>query len=214
MRSTTLICLLAIALSTVGLSGASAQDAPPQDDLRLDAPAGWSGEQIALPPAFARDMQLKGIEVIRFAPGMFDAKSASFFSYVLVFRVASEPELNQEVLHREILAYYRGLSKAVLNGRNSDLAPPDFTLQLTATKSQTEVPRPPGMTSFHGELKWLEPFVTRQPQTLQLDFETWQDVEAKHRYLLIMASPQADTAPIWTTMRKIRASFHNARNGR
>ena len=63
----------------------------------------WKGERIRLPPAFAPAMKLKGIEEIRFAPGMFQAQSDSFFSYAFVFSVAKDHELTQEVIQREIL---------------------------------------------------------------------------------------------------------------
>ena len=43
-----------------------------KDGLRLNAPNGWRGERIALPPAFAPKMKFKGVEQVRFAPGMFD----------------------------------------------------------------------------------------------------------------------------------------------
>ena len=40
-------------------------------DIPLEAPEGWKGETISLPPGFAPGMKLQGLEKIRFAPGMF-----------------------------------------------------------------------------------------------------------------------------------------------
>ena len=56
---------------------------PPE--IQIKAPKAWRSETIKLPPAFAPDMTLTGVEEIRFAPGMFQADSDSFFSYFLVF---------------------------------------------------------------------------------------------------------------------------------
>ncbi len=179
--------------------------------LRLDAPAGWTGERITLPPGFARDMKLQGIEEIRFAPGMFDAEAESFFSYVLVFQVGAKPPLSKDVLHRELLAYYRGLSAAVLKGRGMNVDTDGFKLTLKATEASRDAPRPPGMRSLHGELDWVEPFATRKRQTLHLVLEAWQDAAGGQGYLFIMASPQPQTAAIWAEMKKIRAGFHRAR---
>src|SRR4051812_41200275 len=71
----------------------------------------WKGERIELPPSFAPAMALQGIEEIRFAPGMFNPKSDSFFTYALVFSVPKTQELTPEVIKRELLAYYRGLAE-------------------------------------------------------------------------------------------------------
>src|SRR5262245_34223057 len=75
------------------------------------------GARIDLPPRFAPAMTLNGIDEIRFAPGMFDAKSDSFFTYVFVFSIPKEQVLTPEVIQREMLAYYRGLSEAVSKGK-------------------------------------------------------------------------------------------------
>ena len=56
---------------------------------------------------------LKGFEEIRFAPGMFDAKSDSFFSYGFVLQCEPEPKLTDAVVKQELLTYYRGLAEAV-----------------------------------------------------------------------------------------------------
>jgi len=52
---------------------------------QMPSPKGWRKERIKLPPAFAPKMNWKGHEDIRFAPGMFDPKSDSFFSYDILF---------------------------------------------------------------------------------------------------------------------------------
>src|SRR4051812_23762235 len=69
----------------------------------------WKGERIELPPGFAPRMTLRGVEEIRFAPGMFDARADSFFTYAFVFSVPKNQALTQEVMQSEILIYYRGL---------------------------------------------------------------------------------------------------------
>ena len=97
-----------------GLSETIADE--PKDVIRLDVPQNWSGERIVLPPGFARDMQVKGIEEIRFAPGMFQPGAKDFFSYVIVFRLDDQPKLTVESLNAELLTYYRGLATAVSGG--------------------------------------------------------------------------------------------------
>ena len=56
-----------------------AQEKPGAVKIHLDAPKGWRGEAIQLPPSFAPKMTWKGLEEVRFAPGMFDPKKDDFF---------------------------------------------------------------------------------------------------------------------------------------
>ena len=180
------------------------------DGLQLKAPTGWKGETISLPPSFAPDLKLKGTEVIRFAPGMFNSKSDSFFSYVFVFQVEPGQELTQKVLRQELLVYYRGLAVAVLKNQKVDVDAKSFTLKLEEAKT-TDVARPAGAKMYNGDLKWLEPFVTRKPQTLHLELTAWQDAKSKHNYVFVCASPKKTTEAIWKEMRGIRKSFYQTR---
>ena len=63
-----------------------AQDEAPADELIFKTD--WKGERIVLPPKFAPDMKLTGVEEIRFAPGMFKPESETFFTYVFVFALS------------------------------------------------------------------------------------------------------------------------------
>jgi len=203
MNKHALICCMFL------LSTSIAFGAEPVEDLRLDAPEGWKKERIVLPPTFAPDVKLKGLEEIRFTPGMFQPQSDSFFSYVFVFQLENKPELTLEVTERELLAYYRGLATAVLKGRNASADTTTFTLKLTATGASVEAPKPPqNLKQYTGDLKWVEPFVTGQSQTLHLEVETWQGEDSKHNYMFVCASPKPKTATIWQQMREIRDSFH------
>jgi len=105
---------------------------------KLTAPAAWGGETIQLPPRFAADMKLRGSEYIRFAPGMMKPASDSFFCYVLLFEVQPKPVLTKTVVKDEFLKYYRGLCKAVLNGKLPDVDPSEFTLELQRVMSDAK----------------------------------------------------------------------------
>jgi hypothetical protein len=181
----------------------------PAADVRLNAPEGWRKERIVLPPPFAPDMKLKGLEEIRFAPGMFQLQSDSFFSYVFVFQLENKPELSQEIMERELLAYYRGLATAVLKSRNASVDTNTFTLKLTKASAIDDAPKPPQIPrQFTGDLKWVEPFVTGQSQTLHLELQSWKSQDSNHRFMFVCASPKPKTTAIWRQMREIRNSFH------
>ena len=165
----------------------------------------WAGERIKLPPTFAPKLGLKGIEEILFAPGMFKADEKNFFTYVFLFALERKPELTAEVLRKELLAYYIGLSKNVM--RNPKLDTSKFTVKLQALKLQEASPKGALNAKFYrAEVYWIEPFATKKFQTLYFELQTWQYKGSPFNYLFVCASPQKRLAPIWKTMRGIRAS--------
>lgn len=177
--------------------------------FKLAAPAGWGGETIKLPPGFAPDMKLKGSEHIRFAPGMMKPESNSFFSYAFAFELQPKPVLTEAVVKDEFLKYYRGLCKAVLNGKLPDVDPSEFTLELQRAKSDAKssldekaVDTP---TRYTGVLEWVEPFATKKPQKLNLEIRTW--ASNGRNYIFAGVSPQARDTAIWKQLRTIRDDY-------
>lgn len=187
-------------LLSAGIVGADEPNA-----FKLAAPEGWSGETIALPPGFAPDMALKGSEHIRFAPGMMKATSDSFFSYAFVFELQSKPELTDAVVKEEFLKYYRGLCKAVLNGKAPDVDPSKFTMELEQVKSKPGEKSPDAQTVYTATLEWVEPFATKKPQKLNLEIRTW--TRDNRNYLFACVSPQARDAAIWKQLNGIRDDY-------
>ena len=177
--------------------------------FKLAAPDDWSGETIELPPGFAPDMKLKGHEHIRFAPGMMKATSSSFFSYAFVFELQPKPELTDVVVKEEFLKYYRGLCKAVLNGKLPDVDPSAFTLDLERVKSDTksspEANAAEMPTLYTGTLDWVEPFATKKSQKLNLEIRTW--AKDGRNYIFACVSPQARDTAIWKQLREIRDDY-------
>jgi hypothetical protein len=176
---------------------------------KLAAPAGWGGETIQLPPGFAPEMKLKGSEHIRFAPGMMDPESDTFFSYAFVFELEPMPELTEAVVKEEFLKYYRGLCKAVLKGKLPEVDPSKFTLELQRAKSDAKVTQDDKNADmfvlYTGTLEWVEPFATKKPQTLNLDIQTW--TRNNRSFIFACVSPQARDAEIWKQLHTIRNDY-------
>lgn len=162
---------------------------------------------------FAPAMKLKGIEEIRFAPGMFQAQSESFFSYAFVFSVTKDQELTQAVIQEEMLVYYRGLAESVLKGKGKTAETGKFTFRLERAKQATGTPeRLPAatpVTQYAGELDWIEPFVTGKPQMLHFEIQAWSNPGSSRNYLFVCTSPKArgETDTIWKELRTIRRTF-------
>lgn len=199
-----LAVLLAILAGTSNLLAADAELAK-----HITVPAGWKGEQITLPPSFAREMQFKGIEEARFSPGMFQEKSNTFFSYFFVFEIDPGTELTQKNIEGELLTYYQGLSSTIYKSRKKEIDTSGFTCKLTkATPVDPQKIYPPGLTEYAATVNWTEPFVTQKPQTLNLIIQTWTDKTTGNGYLFACVSPQDMKARIWQTMRNIRDTFY------
>ncbi len=173
----------------------------------------WKGERIALPPRFAPTMKLTGIEEIRFAPGMFQAQSDSFFSYAFVFSVVKEQELTPTVIQREILTYYRGLAESVLKGKDKAVEADKFTFKLEpiqeAIGRPEAIPATTKIAQYSGELTWVEPFVTAKPQVLHFELQSWADPGTARNYLFVCTSPKVrrESEGVWRELRAIRRSF-------
>ncbi len=108
--------------------------AAPRSPIQLKAPEKWSGETITLPPGFARDMAIKGVEVIRFAPGMFDPQAEDFFSYASS-SCRSRKAADGKQLHDEFLstiAVWQRLSRGAEARRRSW----NFKLKLTYAREE------------------------------------------------------------------------------
>ncbi len=165
----------------------------------------WFGERIALPPkGFAPDLGLTGIEEILFAPGMFKADQKNFFTYVFLFALEPKPALTAEVLRKELLVYYTGLSKARMGNPKLDTS--KFTVKLKLMKKNGATPKgAQDVKSYRAEVNWLEPFATKKMQTLYFELQTWKYKGSPYNYLFVCASPQKLGTPIWETMRGIRA---------
>ncbi len=173
------------------------------DPGKLAAPDGWGGETIKLPPGFAPDMTLRGLEHIRFAPGMFKPQSDSFFSYAFVFELRPEPALTQVTVTAELLKYYRGLGKAVMGDKLGNVDPSTFKLELQQVKSNptdAESPR-----RYQGKLRWVEPFATQEPQQLNLEIQSWSG--GSRNFIFVCVSPQPRDAAIWKQLHAVRDAY-------
>lgn len=176
------------------------------NSLKLAAPEGWGGESIQLPPGFAPDMKLKGVEHIRFAPGMMQPNSDSFFCYAFVFELDRTPALSETVIKDEILKYYRGLCKAVLRGATPELDPAKFEFDMMKVDPSSE--KSSASRADHiGKLVWVEPFATRKTQTLHMEIRTWSKDD--QNVMFVAVSPQDRDAKIWTQLRTIRNDYEN-----
>ena len=191
-----LLCIFSLLFIVAG--SCLAQEQHPE--VNFHTPLEWRGETLKLPPGFAPDLKWNGIEHIRFAPGMFQSDSESFFSYVLVFLLNKGDDISDESLHAQILTYYGGLAKAVMGGKSMSVKTEDFQLKLDPAEGDQK-----GKV-WTGVLDWVEPFATQKPQKLNMEVHLLsQKDEAPILYFTV--SPQETNHAIWKEMRGYRAKF-------
>lgn len=211
--------ILQTVISAISVANLSAADpnaiaaSPDAPDTTLVFNTAWKGERIQLPPPFAPAMKLKGTEEIRFAPGMFDVGSVTFFSYAFVFSVSKEQALTQDVIQREILVYYQGLAESILKRKNVNAGADKFTFKLELAKEAAGTPEKVAASAkavqYHGELNWTEPFVTAKPQVLHFEIQSWTDPARSRNYLFVCTSPKprGEGDETWKELRAIRRGF-------
>ena len=167
----------------------------------------WKGERLVLPPGFAPDLGWNGVEQIRFAPGMFDSKAPDFFSYVIAFLLGAEADTSVDILKKELLTYYSGLSKAVMGGKGESVDTEAFSISLEKDDSlKSAPPGIEGSKSFSGVLKWTEPFTTQQAQTLNLEIFVWKHGDQSVVFSMVSPAEPDEEIP-WEKLRAISAKF-------
>ena len=163
-------------------------------EVSINAPENWPKEIIKLPPGFAPDMKFRGIEDIRFAPGMFKPDAKDFFTYVFLLDGKYGDKLDKNTIESEILIYYKGLGKAV-GGKKFNIDPEKFSIDLKSDDGK----------KFTGTLKWVEPFRTGKPQTLNLEITVWNGKEKQ--FLFALVSPAKKDSEVWKDLKSIQSKL-------
>ena len=180
-----------------------------QETFLWNTEQGWFGERILLPPGFAPTMTWKGLEEIRFAPGMFKSDQPDFFSYALVFSLEPDADISQKALDKQILTYYQGLSFNVSKGRGRQVDISNFkvTSKPVEEKESTAPKQAKDPKVYKTILNWTEPFATGKPQKLNIDVHAWKDTARKRTYVFFLATPTAEDSEIYKKLVKIRKNF-------
>jgi len=170
----------------------------------------WKGERLELPPGFAPDLGWNGVEQIRFAPGMFNPEAPDFFSYVIAFLLSADADASAEVLEKELLTYYRGLSKAVMDGKGQSVNAEKFTISLEKAENSKSVPASAeNVAAYTGTLNWTEPFATQQAQTLNLEIFVWNHGDQPVVFSCVSPAALEQEMP-WKNLRDICSKFRLA----
>ncbi len=172
--------------------------AGPDRPTILKEPTDWRFEGMAIPPGFAPDIKLTGSEEIRFAPGMFDTRTSTYFTYVVAILADGAPELGATELKDFLEKYYRGLSIAV--GRGKGLSPDAGQMRAVVNAMP---PSPAGKKRFAAEVVFFDSFSDGRKLTLHVEALVMPRPASKQTCLILLVSPSPQDSAAWKTLREI-----------
>lgn len=163
--------------------------------LYQQAPADWRSEVIPFPLGFAPDIPLKGVEELRFAPGMFKVEAEDYFTYSFLWWLDGKTSLTAEQIQAYLLDYFAGLYKAVSKTESKDTS----AFSVTVRTSKADAWIADASQFFQGTASWVDPFVTEKPLKLTIHIAQWYCQD--HTAYFFLLSPQTEDHAIWDVLR-------------
>ena len=169
----------------------------------LMIPDKWNVERFPIPIEFAPQIPYKGVEDIRFTPGWGDAKSKEYWSYCFLWFLEGKPQINSDIIEKNLAAYYTGLIGRNIEPRKipkEKIFPPKTSFKKIKTSNRdTE--------TFQGTIYMLD-YMQQQPITLHCVVHlnkctTWPG----KTFVFYEISPQPPGEEVWVDMNNIYLSF-------
>jgi hypothetical protein len=164
----------------------------------LKEPTDWRLETMSVPPPFAPGVKLKGAEEIRFAPGMFDATSSTYFTCIIGLLIDGAPELSAGDIRDFLEQYYRGLSVSVGRRKGLTTDPQQIRAEVEPAPPAPETPHP-----FTASVIFFDPFTDGRKITLNVEALTLPHLSTKQTCLILMVSPSARDSDVWKNLRDL-----------
>jgi len=193
--------LASFILCVAFLSSTKGQENKPQ---LLREPATWQFERFALPPVFAPTILYKGVEELRFAPGMFKKDSLDYFTYVFVAQIDNVIAISPADIRNYLLSYYRGLCSATAKDRKLSID----TAQINAVVIKNE-DAPAKETVYNATVNLFGVFADGAPVKLNMEINVIGNAPARRTYLFFIASPRDKKEPLWNELYAIRKKVNN-----
>lgn len=183
-----LVIAFSLCLLDAGLSVAQ------EPTLYQSAPDEWRAEVIAFPLEFAPDINLTGVDELRFAPGMFDAESGIYFTYTFIWWLGGKALFDSNRLGTYLTRYFKGLYDAVSEQHQSV---DQFSAVFTSDEHTVD--------SYSGRVSWIDPFVTEKEVVLHVTADYWFCEGQQRTAVFFRLSPQPYGHKVWQAMKKQRA---------
>jgi hypothetical protein len=174
--------------------------------FRWPLPEGWKEETIPFPLEFAPELPYKGVEELRFSPGMFKPDQPGYWSYAFVWWLDGRPTLDATELSSSLQRYFTGLITSVAKDKGFTIDP----AKITASVHAVPAPKPKlghAVKAFAGAVNAYDAFATGKPIALNVEIWVWDCEKSGKRAAIVLASPQPTSAQIWTSLYKRRHEF-------
>ena len=191
-----LTSLIFIASLTIA---ANSQEAKPQ---LLKEPANWSFERFALPPEFAPTIPYKGVEELRFSPGMFNKDTATYFTYAFVAQLDNVTSISQNDIRNYLLKYFKGLCGATAKDRKLVVDTTNITVNVEKRKDT-----PANEIIYNASLNVFGVFADGAAVKLNMEVKVLMNAVTKETYLIFIASPKEKSDTIWKKLYEIQKGF-------
>lgn len=186
----------------LGLVFLSLYAEPKADSVLLpETPPDWRFERLDFPLTFAPELKYDGFEELRFAPGMFNAKSDTYFTYIFAMKITNDVSIDAKMLKSFLETYFRGLCRTVAEGT-------DFVIDVSKISATVQEDHYEAEHSRHFTvtLDSFDPFVTGKPLMLHLEMVVVETNRNDHRIFAAVSPGPVDT-PMWKLLRRFKREF-------
>ena len=167
----------------------------------LKEPASWQFERFKLPPVFSPDFPYKGVEELRFAPGMFNKESSDYFSYAFVAQLDDINSFTQSDLKNYLLKYFQGLCESTAKQRKLSIDTSKIAVLIKEKSKEKNI------TVYDAVLNVFGVFVDGASIALNAEIRVEKDTPNKKTYIVFIASPKERTDKIWQQLHTIQNDF-------
>ena len=152
----------------------------------------WTKEVFEFPIHFVPEITYKGFEEAYFPKEWSNQDSIEYWSYVFVWSIEGNIEVNENILEHDLQLYFDGLMTVVNKDQNFKV-PESTTLFLKD-----------GENSFKGKIRLYNAFHTKDMMTLNVSANSYKCLEKDKTLLLFRFSPSDFDSDIWETLEAIK----------
>jgi len=203
----------AVALATEFAASVSAPSDPEIPYIAADAglgftweiPQNWfEGGVYAYPLIWDPSIPGAGYEILEQTPNFGTVTSNEYFSYTFAWWLEGDPNLTAAQLTTDFTGYYDGL----MGGCAYALASCDVDKYTAKFVELADIaPGPRAVKAFIGEAQLYDEFYTGNLITLHFLVNTYDCPRDGHRAILLSASPEPYSNPVWTELLARQARF-------
>jgi hypothetical protein len=173
-----------------------------QTEYKLPLPVSWTKEVFPIPINFAPEINYKGHEEIRFAPGWGDSTKNGYWSYAFLWCLDDDPKISDSVVENNLRYYYNGLVRS--NGQQFHI--PGSKMNITETSFEKTASENGDLQTFKGTIKMID-YMRGQPQLLN-SLVHLKFCSSVNKYIIFHEiSPRPFTDSIWADLNKLWTGF-------